>query len=384
MIYLNQAATSYPKPECVLDAFNRHINGIPGGQMRSSGIAENGDILNDCRRSLGKLLGIAQWQRIFFTSGATESANLLIQGMDWKDCRVLVTQTEHNSILRPVMNHPDLKDRITVIPCDTNGLLSAKAVEEAMIYPKGMVIVNHCSNVTGTIQPVAAIAEAVKRKGYFLAVDISQSAGCIPIQADQWDADALIFTGHKSLMGLTGTGGIYLRPGLNIRPLKFGGTGNDSSRLHYEPDEYEYEPGTQNAAAIAALKAGVDFLLETGVERIHQKELAEMNWLYEELGRIRGIERYGPLPGCARGPVLSFNFTGFSAADAAYILNEAYHIILRSGLHCAPLIHERIGSGRYGTLRVSISWFTKHEELEALVNAVKEIGGNLEHENNRN
>ena len=378
MIYLNQAATSYPKPQCVLDAFNEYMNGIPSGQMRSSVAAESGDVMNDCRKSLGKLLGVSAWNRIFFTSGATESANLLIQGMDWTGYHVFVTQTEHNSILRPVMNHPALAGRVHVIPCDETGYVSAQAVEHAIQGKQGMVIVNHCSNVTGTIQPVREIAEAARQNGCLVAVDASQSAGCIPVSTDDWGADALVFTGHKSLMGLTGTGGIYVRPGLEIRPLKFGGTGTDSRKLQYGPREYEYEPGTQNLAGIAALKAGVDEILSIGTEVIHAKEQEEMDWLWNVLAALPGVCLYGPAAGTDRGPVLSFNFEKLSASDAAYILNEAYHIIIRTGLHCAPLIHEAIGSGRYGTLRISISRLTTHKELETFAEAVGEISRSLE------
>lgn len=377
MIYLNNAATSYPKPSCVLETFLQYAGGMPAGQLRDSLGTEAGDVLDGCRRSVAGMLGIADWKRIFFTSGATEAANLLVRGMDWKKKHALVTQTEHNSILRPVMNHPDLKGKVAVVPCDDRGYVSPEAVERAAVPGGGILFVSHCSNVTGTVQPMKGLAEAAKRAGYLLAADVSQSAGCIPVDADGWGADILIFTGHKSMLGLQGTGGLYLRDGLDIRPLKYGGTGSDSSKLIYGPGEYEYEAGTQNMAGIAALKAAVDYIGRIGVASVRERELMEINWLYQKLGDIEGIRLYGPRNAQDRGPLLSFLIDGLTAADTAYILNSAYGVVVRTGLHCAPLIHDSIGSGKYGTVRVSISYETKREELELFVNAVREISGSL-------
>lgn len=379
MIYLNNAATTYPKPSCVLEAFMECAGGVPAGQMRSSYETEPGDVLDECRRSMAGLLGVGDWKRIFFTSGATEASNLFIRGMDWTGKRVLVAQTEHNSILRPVMNHPDLKGRVTVLPCDDKGYIAPCLVEEASGEGPGVLIVSHCSNVTGTIQPMEELARAAKQKGYLLAVDVSQSAGCIPVEGDRWGADILIFTGHKSLMGLQGTGGIYIRAGLDIRPLKYGGTGRDSAKLVYgtDPGQYEYEPGTQNIAGIAALKAGADYVAGLGVEAIRRREAQQCSWLYEQLASIRGVRLFGPEQAWQRGPVLSFNIEGLAAADTAYILNNSYGIIVRAGLHCAPLIHDGIGSGKHGTVRASISCETRREELVSFVDAVREICGSL-------
>ena len=379
MIYLNNAATTYPKPPCVQEAFMKCVRDVPAGQMRSSFESEPGDVLDECRRSVAGLLGVSDWKRIFFTSGATEASNLFIRGMDWTGKYVLASQTEHNSILRPVMNHPDLKGKVTVLPCDDEGYIASSLVEEASGEGQGVLIVSHCSNVTGIIQPLDELALAAKQRGYLLAVDISQSAGCIPVEGDRWGADILIFTGHKSLMGLQGTGGIYIRKGLGIRPLKYGGTGRDSAKLvcGTDPDQYEYEPGTQNIAGIAALKAGADYVTGLGLEAIRRKEAQQCGWLYDQLAAIQGVRLYGPGQAWQRGPMLSFNIEGLTAADTAYILNNSYGIIVRAGLHCAPLIHDRIGSGKHGTVRVSISCETGWEELMAFVDAVREICGSL-------
>ena len=267
MIYLNNAATSWPKPQCVIDTLVRYAQGIPDGQMRSSLETEEENIMEACRRSLSRLLGVKRWDRIFFTSGATEGANLFLRGMDWTDCRIYVAQTEHNCFLRPLWNLPGLRERTGILPCDRKGYVKMSALSE-LPSGKGAVIISHCSNVTGAVQPMGEIADIVKKKGYLLVVDVSQSAGCMPVEGDAWKADVLIFTGHKSLLGPQGTGGIYIREGLPVRPLKYGGTGRESGKLLYVPGEYDYEPGTQNLPGIAALRAGADYVYEFGVEKI--------------------------------------------------------------------------------------------------------------------
>ena len=376
MIYLNNAATSWPKPQRVIDTLVRYAQGMPDGQMRSSLETEDKNIMEACRRSLSRLLGVKRWDRIFFTSGATESANLFLRGMDWTDCRIYVAQTEHNCFLRPLWNFPGLRERTGILPCDRKGYVKLSALKE-LPSGKGAVIISHCSNVTGAVQPMGEIADIVKKKGYLLAVDVSQSAGCMPVEGDAWKADILIFTGHKSLLGPQGTGGIYIREGLSVRPLKYGGTGRESEKLLYAPGEYDYEPGTQNLPGIAALKAGADYVYELGVERIFRKERKNMAYLLDRLREIPGFRLFGPESTEFRGPVLSFGMEGLTPADISYILKDSYGIIVREGLQCAPLIHECIGSGKEGTVRVSLSYETGREELDALFGAVREIGGAL-------
>ena len=378
MIYLNNAATSWPKPQCVIDTLVRYAQGMPDGQMRSSLETEEENIMEACRRSLSRLLGVKRWDRIFFTSGATESANLFLRGMDWTDCRIYVAQTEHNCFLRPLWNLPGLRERTGILPCDRKGYVKMSALSE-LPSGKGAVIISHCSNVTGAVQPMGEIADIVKKKGYLLVVDVSQSAGCMPVEGDAWKADVLIFTGHKSLMGPHGTGGIYIREGLPVRPLKYGGTGRESGKLLYAPGEYDYEPGTQNLPGIAALRAGADYVYEFGVEKISRKERENMAYLQDGLKEIPGIHLFGPENTEPRGPILSFGMDGLTPADISYILKDSYGIIVREGLQCAPLIHECIGSGKEGTVRVSISCATGREEIDALTGAVREIGGALTH-----
>ena len=386
MIYLNNAATSWPKPFSVCEAVQACLMDTPASQFRGGSAILKKDTEERCREKLGKLLGIQAHDRIFFTSGATESLNTVLCGLDYGEegCGILATQTEHNSVLRPLMNQPVLKKHpVTIISCLENGAVTRKALEKGLKEAlentgknPSALIVNHCSNVTGYVQDMKLIGNFVRENNLLLLVDVSQSAGCIPVDADSWRADGVIFTGHKSLLGIQGTGGFFIRKGLELKPLKYGGTGRNSQQLTYEDGDYEYEVGTQNLPGIRALLAGVEFVLENGVDRIKKKEERMMKRLYEGLGKIPGVQVYGSFAEC-KGPVMSLNFQGLKASDAAYILENGYEITVRAGFHCSPLIHEAMGTKNSGTVRVSVSWFTKEEEILAFLEAAGQIAVSL-------
>ena len=286
MIYLNQAATSFPKPRCVLDAHAAALSAPPEGQFRSADM-RNGNGLDRCRENLGRLLGIADADRIYFTSGATDAANALVNGLALAGKRVRATQTEHNSVLRPLMNLTDQVGSVDIMPCDALGQVNPADVTRLLSAPSAALFVNHCSNVTGMVQDIPALSEIAHRHSVLLVLDASQSAGCLPVDADAWGVDALIFTGHKALFGPQGTGGYYVRPGISLRPFRYGGTGRDSRRLTYDDGDYEYEVGTQNAPGIAALNAGVEYVLEQGVDPIHAKECRLMKAHWSSMSRSR-------------------------------------------------------------------------------------------------
>ncbi|MCP1103055.1 cysteine desulfurase family protein [Aequitasia blattaphilus] len=371
MIYLNQAATSYPKPQRVQIAHAASLSAPPVGQYRSSLTAEK-DIFDTCRENLGKLFGIEKDSRIFFASGATEASNVLIHGMDFLQKHVVTTATEHNSILRPLLNRKEGKKYTTIVGCDGKGRVDPKEIEKGIKEDTKAVFLNHCSNVTGMIQDVEAISRIAHEKGVLLILDASQSAGCIPINVDEWGVDGLIFTGHKSLFGSQGMGGYYLREEIALKPLLYGGTGLDSSRIIYYEPPYEYEVGTQNTPGIIALNEGVSYVLERGIENIKIKEQGLLREIYERLAIIEEITLYGSHQ-TNKGPVLSFNINGLNPSDVAYILQNGYNIVIRAGLHCAPLIHQYIGSEAKGTCRVSISDLTTEDDVEAFLSAIKDI-----------
>ena len=384
MIYLNNAATSWPKPETVTEAMTTTLRQSPPSAYRSTESAA--DTLGDTlRQRLAMLLGISHPDRIFFSSGATDSLNRLLLGLSLANKPILVTATEHNSVLRPLWNHPQLRRQTQVIPCDNHGEVHISTVEDILKKyadpTGGLLVLNHCSNVTGHIQNVAAICHLAHRYGMMVLVDVSQSAGCMTVDADGWNCDALVFTGHKALLGPQGIGGYYLRPDIPFTPLLYGGTGRNSSRLSYDDGNYEYEVGTPNTPGMAGLLAAVDYVLEYGIKCIEEKTQRLTHLLINKLRTMHGvtvycqesqvkeaIHAYGK-----QGPVVSFNIQGLAASDVGYILANSYDIILRSGLHCSPLIHHYLGTTDGGTLRASLSVMNTEEEVSALVDAVGEV-----------
>lgn len=376
MIYLNQAATTYPKPQCVLKAHTASLYKMPEGQFRSEADTGTENIFDRCRGNLGKLLGIHETDRIYFSSGATDSANALIYGLPLEGRNVVTTQTEHNSILRPLMNLTEQVGSVTVVPCDDRGCVDPQDIENAITENTAAVFVNHCSNVTGAVQNLKETGIRVKKHNVLFVVDASQSAGCMPVNVDEWKIDALIFTGHKSLFGVQGTGGYYVRKDIPFVPYRFGGTGRDSRKIIYNGKDYEYEAGTQNEPGITALNAGITYILDRTVDKIAEKEHFLMSMIYKELGNINGVVLYGNLQ-TNKGPVMSFNIRGLNPSDTAYILQNSYGIVVRTGLQCAPLIHEKLGTSSYGTVRVSVSDMTEEGDVRALIQAVKEIALNV-------
>ena len=369
MIYLNNAATSYPKPPSVITAMTEALETVPESSQRSSYLSSS-DTLPCLRRQLGRLFHISAEDRIFFTSGATDAINRIFGGLDTID--VMVSSDSHNSVLRPAYNLPNIQSQ---------SVIDSRQLNTISLWPEKyerttLLALPHCSNVTGHIHDLRHICRQAHDRGWLVMVDAAQSAGCIPVDTDGWDIDILVFTGHKSLFGPQGTGGFYVRPGFHLRPTVFGGTGRDSSIVRYEPDDWEYEVGTQNLPGLAGLKAGVAYILHQGVENIFRQEQEQTLWLIEQLKSIPRVKLFSE-GGESQGPVVSFNIDGLKPADAGYILQNTYGITLRSGLHCAPLIHQDMGTAPWGTLRASLSYHTTPDELQAFVSAVREICGSL-------
>ncbi len=376
IVYLNNAATTYPKPQCVLSAHAAALCAVPVSQYRSTADCEGKDVFEECRTSIGRLLHIADTQRIWFSSGATDSANKLISGLVFSGKKIITTQIEHNSILRPLFNHPVYKEQLMILPCDGKGEVDFTPIFQLKKGEASALFLNHCSNVTGMIQDMEAVCRAAKERQLLVFADISQSAGCIPIDVDGWGLDGVIFTGHKGLLGVQGTGGHYVRKGIDLRPVSYGGTGRDSSRLTYEDGNYEYEVGTQNAAGIAALLAGTEYVRSLGVEEIKRKETALVDRLYQGLEEIEGVHTI-MVPKGSRGSLLSMTVDGLMPSDIAYILQNGYGIVVRAGLHCAPLIHHAAGTQRYGTVRISTGLFTEKEHIDLVLEAVAEISASV-------
>ncbi len=370
MIYLNHSATSYPKPGCVTDKVAAMLASLPSGQFRSSGGEESGELFTKAREGMARILGVSDPARIFFTSGSTEALNLLIRGLRLRADEFLTTSTEHNSVLRPLYNLTE-GALPHIVPCDASGRMDLSELEAAITPQIRALIFNHCSNVTGAIADAAAIGEIARRHHLIYLLDVSQSAGCIPLHLEEWGVHAAAFTGHKALCGIQGTGGMYIAQNQLIYPTKFGGSGRDSRRIRYESD-FEFEVGTQNAPGIGALAEATQYLLEQGIDHIRAHELHLIRMIREGLHCLTGVRVIGA-DDLDYGPVVSFLVEGMKPADISYILQSSFGIVTRSGLQCAPLIHDHIGSGEDGTIRVSVGMTNTEEEIREFLSAMKEI-----------
>lgn len=373
-VYLNNAATSYPKPETVVSAVSRFINSMPFHSSRSGFSEGKDDILDACRKKLASLINTKKQSNIIFTSGATESLNLAIFGNRFSEAHIITTAAEHNSVLRPLkLLEKQGKISLDIVEADSSGIINPKSICKKINKKTKAIIVNHCSNVTGLGIDLEEIGQITNSNGIKFIVDASQSIGSINIDVEKFSIDILAFTGHKQLFGLQGIGGIFIKDDLSLEPLKVGGTGVKSELL-FQPDYMPvyYEAGTQNYSGIVSLNAGLDFIFETGIEEIRNKKNELFRFLIQEMANIPGITMYSD-NSREKNPVLPFNINRFSPEDTVYILENSYGIITRSGLHCAPLIHQFIGTSPLGCARISLSYFNTFEEIEYLLKSLKEI-----------
>lgn len=380
-IYLDNAATSFPKPEEVykaIEEYLRHI-GVSAGRGAYKLALEADRIVYEARSHLGRLFNIKDVSRIVFTFNVTEALNLAIKGLLKEGDHVITTSLEHNAVWRPLKRlERERGIKITALPCPQGGSFRLCDLQESIRPETRMIVMLHASNVTGALMPVEEVGKIARKKGIPFLVDAAQTAGAYPIDVEAMNIDLLAFTGHKGLMGPQGTGGLYIREGFEPEPLIEGGTGSESileEQPRVLPDRYE--AGTQNVAGLAGLKAAVKFLLETGVETIRKKELELLEYLQEGLKRIPGLEIYGPPDVTSKVGVVSFNLTSVSAGEVAYVLDEVYGIMVRSGLHCAPCAHRSIGTLERGTVRVSLGYFNTRDDIDTLLKALQDISERL-------
>lgn len=403
-IYMDNAATSFPKPPGVIEAmvhFMQNIGANPGRSRHDLSL-EASRIVEGTRAKLAALFNVRDPLRIVFTLNATESLNTVLYGWLNRGDHVVITQMEHNSVLRP-LRHLERQGVITlsVAPCDRMGILDVDALKAKIRRNTALVVVNHASNVCGTIQDLTAVRDAIGDTP--LLVDAAQTAGSVPIDVQAVGIDFLAFTGHKALYGPQGTGGLYIREGKNLRPLKRGGTGS-VSESDEQPEDFPdaFESGTMNNVGIAGLSAGVDFVLETGVDTIRRHEIDMMETFIDMLVDVPGIVLYGPLKAQLQGPILSMTFDrvlpeglhvsfggcggrsipatfeSIHPQEAGTILTATYDISVRVGLHCAPLAHQALGSFPEGTVRFSLGYFNTVEHVRIAAEAVKKIAEKVE------
>lgn len=377
-IYFDNAATTYPKPQEVYEAvnyFQRQVGVNPGrGTYQKSREAEQ--IIYNTRAALASLFNIADCSRIVFTSNVTESINLALKGYLKKGSHVITTAMEHNAVWRPLKMLEQRGDiALSLLKCPSGLAFNPAELSDLIKKNTAMVVINHASNVTGTIMPVEKVGKICQARSIPLLLDAAQTAGVYPIDVQAMHIDLLAFTGHKGLMGPAGAGGLYICKGIDLLPLKEGGTGSESlleEQPAHLPDRFE--AGTLNAPGIAGLGAGVNYILNQGVEKIRQYEVELTEYALLKLKQLPDLVIYGPQDAFSRTGVISFNFTNIAPEEVTYMFDEVYNIMARSGLHCAPQAHRAIETiALNGTVRISFGCFNTQAEIDILINALEEM-----------
>lgn len=372
-IYLNNSATSFPKPPQVLASVAKLLSQPPLYSSRNSSFSSKQDLKGCCRKELATLFNAPSPEQIAFTSGATESLNLALKGLDLKGKHVLTTCIEHNSVLRVLKTMEQNKFiRLTIIKSAIDGRITTSLIKENLQSDTALLVLSHCSNVTGVVNNLKEIGFLLKSKAVLFMVDAAQSVGLYPIDVQDMSIDILAFTGHKALFGLQGIGGIYIRKNLVVNPLKVGGTSSKSNLL-YQPTELPiyYEAGTANFVGIVALYEGIRFIKKIGLHSISQKIQAQITTIKEAFSSYPQIKLYSPKS--HPSTILSFTIEGVETSDIGYLLEQNFNIIIRTGLHCSPLIHASIHAPIDGTVRVSPSYFTTDSEIDFFIHSIKEI-----------
>jgi cysteine desulfurase family protein len=378
LIYLDNAATSYPKPDDVytfMDSFYRSF-GVNPGRSGYDLCMETGALVDTTRKMLAGFFNGNDSNRLCFSYNSTDALNLIIFGMLKQGDHAITTTLEHNSVLRPLYHQNKFNGvEVDYIPFDTNGFVDPDDFKKKLKANTRLVIVNHCSNVIGTVQPVEAIGRICREYGVPFALDASQSAGKVPIDIEQHHIDIVAFTGHKSLLGPTGIGGLYVREGIDIRHTRAGGTGVRSAhRLHLDEYPYRLEYGTGNVMGIAGLHAGLKWIKERGIDKICDHEMKLTRMLRDGLSELDDVSLYCQDDLTDHISVISFNIDKMEALNAGTLLDGEYNIACRTGLHCAPLVHEQLGTAQIGgSVRMGIGPFNTEDHIKTAIEAVGEI-----------
>ena len=377
MPYLDNAATSWPKPEAVyraVDRFSREVAANPGrsGHRMASAAAQ---AVERTRVLLADLFNAPDHRRVVFTLNCTDSLNMALKGLLKPGDHVLVDSMSHNSLIRPLKSlEKDGVDVTPVPPSPASGVLDSAVLESALTGSTRLLAITHASNVHGALQPLHDCGTFARQHGLVFLVDAAQTAGVYPIDVQRDSIDLLAFPGHKSLFGPMGTGGLYIGPGVDLRQLREGGTGF-ASEEEEQPLElpYRHESGTPNAPGIAGLGAGIDQLLERGMDAIrsHEEDLAER--LVAGLLEISGVTVYRAANGARQAPVISFNLQGWNPGELGVTLDQAFDIQARSGLHCAPSTHKVLGTFPRGTVRVSVGPSNSKDDIDLTLSAVQQM-----------
>ncbi len=376
MIYLDNAATTLHKPQCVIDAvcaamgsMGNASRGAHGGALQAS------RTVYATREKLAKLFGCQRADHVVFTSNSTEALNIAIRGAIDAGSHVITTDLEHNSVLRPLyLLEAEENVSLSFVPADKLGKVDIADFERLVLKETRAIVCTHASNLTGNRIDIAAVGEIAKRHGLIFIVDASQSAGAMEIDMEKMGIDILCFTGHKGLMGPQGIGGLCVREGMEIRPFKVGGSGVQSySRTQPTEMPTRLEAGTLNGHGIAGLSAALDYLEDIGIDVIAKKERTLMRRFYEGVVNVPGVTVYGDFSDEERGAVVTLNIRDYDSGSVADELGEEYGIATRAGAHCAPRMHEALGTVEQGAVRFSFSWFNTEEDVDTAIRAVREL-----------
>lgn len=376
MIYMDNAATTFPKPPemeaAVLQAIRTFGNAGRGAYGPS---LEAGRAVFAVREKLSGLFHAEDSSRIAFAQNTTQALNTAILGMIHPGDHVITSVCDHNSVLRPLYLLEKEGVELSIVPADSRGIIDYEAMRQAVRRNTRAIVITHASNVTGNVTDLNCVCQIARENGLLLIVDAAQTAGILDIDVQKMGIDVLCFPGHKGLYGPQGTGGIYVRPGLSVPPLISGGSGTQSLD-HEQPAGMPavLEAGTQNAHGIAGLGGGIDFILKTGIDVIRKKEEHLADRFLEEVRDIPGITLYGDFSeGVFRAPVIALNIADLDSSETAQILWEEYGIAVRAGVHCAPLMHEALGTKGRGAVRFGFSYFNTEEEIDQAAGALREI-----------
>ena len=375
MIYMDNAATTLHKPDAVkaavLAAFETMGN---AGRGASEPALDASRVIYGTREKLARFFNAESASRIVFTANSTESLNIAIKGLFCPGDHVITTVLEHNSVLRPLYECREHGVELSILGCDEKGNISYDEMESAVKDHTKAIVCTHASNLTGNMIDLKKAGEIAREHGLIFVVDASQTAGVWPVDVQNTGIDVLCFTGHKGLMGPQGTGGMYVRTGVEIRPRLSGGSGIDTYNPHH-PSQMPtaLEAGTLNGHGIAGLGAAVSFLEETGLDVIREKEQSLMRRLYEGISCIPGVKVYGDFDTRERAAIVSFNIGDYDSSEVSDELNVEYGIVTRPGAHCAPLMHKALGTVEQGAVRFSFSYYNTEEEVDAAIRAVREL-----------
>jgi len=377
MIYVDNAATSWPKPEIVyetMESFLREKGGNPGRASHSLAIAA-GTAIEEARILAARLINAPEKNRVIFTSNCTDALNLGLKGLLKSGNHVITDRISHNSIVRPLTKLEQQGVKVTRLePSSEDGFLSAKEIENAIIKDTKLIVITHASNVTGVIQPIEEYGVVARKHGLIFMVDGAQTAGTYPIDVHDGNIDLIAFSGHKGLLGPTGTGVLYVGERAELDSIREGGTGSQSE-LEQQPTELpqRYESGTPNTVGIAGLGAALRYILGQSINKIRAHEIRLTNHLIEGLSQLPEITVYGPKDSTKQVAIVSFNINGWEPAEIGAVLDQSFDTKVRTGLYCAPAAHKTFGTFPKGSVRIGLGCFNTHEEIDFTLEALTKI-----------